>query len=188
MGLTDLFVARGDAANELKGSAEIEIDQPVDKVYWLVSDVIKTGQWSPECHRCEWLDGVVVAEVGARFRGFNRHGRRKWSTTCTVTESDPGKVFSFSTQPKGGNVQTVWRFELEPTTGGTKLRESFQVLWWSKPTVLLAFGGRHSRLAQLQENVRESVQRIKRIAETPIPTAAVSVGAGSKPLSYPPVS
>ena len=44
MGLLDLFVTRGDAANESKGSAEIEIDAPADKVYWLVSDVIKMGQ------------------------------------------------------------------------------------------------------------------------------------------------
>ena len=77
MGLLDLFVTRDDAANELKGSAEIEINAPADKVYWLVSDVIKMGQWSPECYRCEWLGGAVVAEVGARFKGYNRHGKHK---------------------------------------------------------------------------------------------------------------
>jgi len=108
MSLLDLFVTRGDAANEPKGSAEIEIDAPADKVYWLMSDVIKMGQWSPECYRCEWLGSGVVAEVGARFKGYNRHGKHKWSTTCTVTESDPWKLFSSSTQPKGAKTQSLW--------------------------------------------------------------------------------
>jgi uncharacterized protein YndB with AHSA1/START domain len=183
MGLLDLFVMRGDAANELKGSADIKIDAPPDKVYWLVSDVIRMGQWSPECYRCEWLGGVVVAEVGARFKGYDRHGKFNWSTICTVTESEPGKVFPFSTQPKGGKTQSLWRYELKATSGGTRVRESFQVLWWTKPLVLLKFGGRQSRLTQLQEGVRDSLKRFKVIAEMPIPAAATGVHAGYKPVS-----
>ena len=183
MGLLDLFVMRGDAANELKGSADIKIDAPPDKVYWLVSDVIRMRQWSPECYRCEWLGGVVVAEVGARFKGYDRHGKFNWSTICTVTESEPGKVFPFSTQPKGGKTQSLWRYELKATSGGTRVQESFQVLWWTKPLVLLKFGGRQSRLTQLQEGVRDSLKRFKVIAEMPIPAAATGVHAGYKPVS-----
>ena len=178
----DLFVTRGDAANESKGSAEIEIDAPADKVYWLVSDVIKMGQWSPECYRSKWLGGVV-AEVGARFKGYNRHGKHKWSTTCTVTESDPGKLFSFSTQPKGAKTQSLWLYEPEATSGGTRVRESFQVLWLTKSLMLVKFGGRESRLTQLQEGRRQSLEQFKAIAETPLPAAATGVHASYKSVS-----
>ena len=101
-----------------------------------------------------------------------------------MTASEPG---SFSTQPKGGKNQTLWRYELEPAAVGSKLRESFQVLWCSKPLGLLAFGGRHSRLAQLQENVRGSVRHIKIVVETPLPKTTAACDVSSKPLSYPSV-
>ena len=35
----------------------IEIAAPAERLYDLVSDVTNMGRWSPECHRCEWIDG-----------------------------------------------------------------------------------------------------------------------------------
>ncbi|MGB8503197.1 SRPBCC family protein, partial [Mycobacterium sp.] len=57
------------------GSANVHIDAPPLAVYRLVSDITRMGQWSPECYRCEWLDGATGATVDARFRGHNRLGR-----------------------------------------------------------------------------------------------------------------
>jgi len=47
-------------------SSEIEIDATRDVVYALVSDVTRTGEWSPECVRCRWLGGATAAVAGAR--------------------------------------------------------------------------------------------------------------------------
>lgn len=58
------------------GQARIEIDASPQRVYELVSDITRMGEWSPECYRCEWLDGATTATVGARFRGHNRLGPR----------------------------------------------------------------------------------------------------------------
>ena len=125
----------------------------------------------------------MVAEVGARFKGYNRHGKHKWSTTCTVTESAPGKLFSFSAQPKGAKTQSLWRYEPETTSGGTRVRESFQVLWWTKPLMLVKFGGREPRLTQLQEGLQQSLEQFKAIAETPLPAVATGVHAGYESVS-----
>ena len=124
----------------------------------------------------------MVAEVGARFKGYSRHGKHKWSMTCTVTESDPGKLFSFSTQPKE-KTQSLWRYEPAATSGGTRVRESFQVLWLTKRLMLVKFGGRESRLTQLQEGLRQSLERFEAIAKTPLPAAATGVHAGYKSVS-----
>ena len=52
-----------------------------------------------------------------------------------------------------------------------------------KPLVLVKFGGRESRLTQLQEGLRQSLEQFKVIAETPLPTAATGVHAGYKSVS-----
>ena len=61
-----------------RGQASIEIAAPPDLVYDLIADVTRMGEWSPECYRCEWLDGASAATPGARFRGYNRIGRFRW--------------------------------------------------------------------------------------------------------------
>ena len=42
----------------LTGQVQIHIEAQPEKVYALVSDVARMGEWSPECYRCEWMDGV----------------------------------------------------------------------------------------------------------------------------------
>ena len=61
-----------------RGQARIEMAAPPDVVYALVADVTRLGEWSPECYRCQWLDGVTAAVPGARFHGYNRRGGLRW--------------------------------------------------------------------------------------------------------------
>jgi len=105
----------------------IEISAPQEKVYDLVSDVTRMGEWSPECARCEWTGEAVGPAVGARFKGHNKRGLMRWSNMPTVTAADPGKVFAFSrTAPGAGEV--VWRYQMTPSDGGTTLTESYEVV------------------------------------------------------------
>ena len=52
----------------------IDVSAPPERVYGLISDITRMGEWSPECRRCEWIDGATGPAVGARFRGHNRLG------------------------------------------------------------------------------------------------------------------
>jgi len=106
---------------------------------------------------------VAAPAVGARFKGHNRRGWRRWAVPCRVTAVEPGRAFAFETIP-GGQVQTMWRYELEPAEGGTILQESFQVLWYTRGLIRL-FGGSQRRLAQMEEGVRQTLGRIKAAAE-----------------------
>ena len=159
-----IVMAGGMKKTDLRGEAKTLVAAPPDRVYQLVSDVTKMGEWSPECYRCSWLDGVTAPAVGARFRGYNRRGWRRWSIPAEVTAVETNQVFAFETI-SGGQVQTRWRYELEPGEGGTILRESFEVLWHARLFIWF-FGGPRSRLAQMEDGVRCTLQRIKAAAET----------------------
>jgi hypothetical protein len=64
-------------------------------LYDLVSDLPEMGRWSPEATGGSWVGGATGPAVGARFRGSNHTGWRRWSTSCEVTEADRGKRFAF---------------------------------------------------------------------------------------------
>ena len=151
-----------------RGEALIYINAPPDKVYELISDVTRVGEWSPECHRSEWLDGATGPAVGVRFRGHNGRKWVRWGLSAKITEAEPGKVFAFETQPFypiSKSHQTLWRYQIEATGSGTTLKESFHALWVIPLVVLLAFGGKKARLAQLQQNLETTLSRIKAVAE-----------------------
>ena len=152
-------------AKQLAGSAEVRIDKPVEKVFETVTDVTRVSEWSPECYRCEWLDGATGPVVGARFRGYNRRGRLRWKTTCRVTHLESNRVFAFEVVQPIFGVQTRWRYEMGPVETGTSLRESFEVLWLFPGFTRFAFGGGDSRQDELVENVRQTLNRIKGIVE-----------------------
>jgi hypothetical protein len=141
-----------------RGEAQIEVDAPPAQVYALVSDVTRMGEWSPETHTCEWIEGATGPAVGARFKGSNKRGILRWSTKPTVTVADPGEEFAFDV-----GKDTRWSYKFAPKDGGTDLTESFESLRYLLVFKILAPPKRRKR--QLQENVEQTVQRIKRAAE-----------------------
>lgn len=87
------------------------------KVWTLISDVTRMGEWSPESTGAKWLGNPKRPEVGARFIGQNRNGKRRWSTLCQVTDSVPGSRFSFRVGVGPLKVAT-WAYDIEATTDG----------------------------------------------------------------------
>ena len=95
-----------------------------DDAYHLVSDVTRMGDWSPETTSCRWIGAATGAAVGARFRGSNRKGWRRWSTTCTVVAADAGRRFAFDVS--WGRLPIArWSYEFLPEADGTRVRETW---------------------------------------------------------------
>ena len=152
----------------MRGESQVYITAPPEEVFRLISDVTRTGEWSPECRRCRWIGESVGPVVGARFRGQNRRGWLRWGMQCRVTEVEPGLAFAFESMPfapLSKKAQTRWRYELDPVDNGTVLKESFEVLWFVPMIVRLAFGGPAARQAQLETGVQDTLVRIKAVAE-----------------------
>jgi uncharacterized protein YndB with AHSA1/START domain len=135
-------------------TVEETIAAPPQQVYELVSDVTRMGQWSPETTACRWLDGASGAAVGARFRGANRQGWRRWSTTCTVVEADLGRRFSFNV--RYGPLRVArWDYEFVPEGDGCRVTES----WTDRRSAWMArMGATVMGIRDRAEHNRETMQ------------------------------
>jgi len=136
-----------------------------DKFWGLVSDVTKTGQFSPETFEAEWLDGATGPAVDARFRGHvNRNGwGLKYHTTCRVTACEPGKVFEFAVE-QNGKATSTWRYEIVAADDGVDVTESFRLADMLPLKIYWALWG-WSRGKVNRNGMRTTLERIKAVAE-----------------------
>jgi len=145
--------------------ATAEIAAPPEKVWQLVSDLPRMGEWSPENTGGRWLGGATGPTVGARFRGSNKKGLRRWSTTCVVTAADEGKRFSFDVT-YGPLAISTWDYTFTTTANGTTVVEE-----WTdrRPTWMkVASGpvmGVMDRAAHNQRGMEQTLAEVKRAAE-----------------------
>ena len=143
---------------------KVHIDAPPERVYGLVADVTRMGQWSPECHKCEWIDGATGPEAGARFKGSNKQGWMRWSTKAQVEVADPGREFTFSTRA-GQKVITRWQYRFESSNGGTDVTESCDEVSVPLPIRIFQTLFMRNREEQLQEGIEATLGRVKTAAE-----------------------
>jgi hypothetical protein len=106
-------------------AATRDIAAPADTVWDLVADLPRMGEWSPENQGGKWINGATGPALGAVFRGTNKNGVRRWSTTVTVVECGPGKVFEFALT-SGPFAVANWRYEIEDTGAGCRVTESWR--------------------------------------------------------------
>jgi hypothetical protein len=149
----------------LTHSDSVVVQVPPEQLYDLVSDVTRTGEWSPVCRACWWDEGTP-GEVGSWFTGRNQTPERTWETRSQVVAADRGREFAWLV----GGAFARWGFTLEPADGGTRLTESWEFL----PAGLARFADRYGDDAQAQiddrtaaahRGIPATLAAIKRIAE-----------------------
>ena len=106
-------------------SVSRDIDAPPEKLWAMVSDVARMGEWSPENVSAVWLDGATSAQPGVKFKGENRNGKRKWSTVATVVDAEAGRRFSFRVGAPLGVKVSEWSYDFEPTPTGCRVTETW---------------------------------------------------------------
>jgi uncharacterized protein YndB with AHSA1/START domain len=146
------------AAEGIEGQATIHIDAPPEKVWAIVTDVTRMGEWSPECRKAEWIEGATGPAAGARFKGSNKKGILRWSTKPTVKVADTGREFTFDV-----GEDTRWSYRFAPKDGGTDLTESFEALRYNLFFKFVQPPNRRTR--ELQQGIEATLERIKRAAE-----------------------
>jgi hypothetical protein len=152
------------------GQARVHVSAPPEKLYDLVTDVTRMGEWSPETVRCEWVGGATGPAVGARFKGANRNKFMRWSTKPRVVVAEPGSEFAFVVPAIVGSKNlTKWTYRFEQATdGGTDVTESFEIM--NDLPGYINFGDRYilgikDRKADLEANMRQTLERLKSAAE-----------------------
>lgn len=149
----------------MQDSVTVEMAAPIQRVWDLVSDVTRIGEFSPETFEAEWLRGATGPAKGNLFRGHvkrNQKGPIYWSV-CKVTDCEPVKVFAFAVMGKGLPINN-WRYDLEPTANGTRVTESFALAdrWFNRIywTLLGRFRGKTNR-----DGMLTTLERIRVVAE-----------------------
>ncbi len=150
---------------DLTFSDSIHIAVAPDELYALVSDVTRTGEWSPVCRGCWWDEGAGP-HVGAWFTGRNEIPGRAWETRSQVVAAEPGRRFAWEVN----NGWVYWGYTLVPEADGTRLTES----WEFRPAGIEGFRqnfGEHAegliseQVAAATAGIPATLATIKRIAE-----------------------
>ncbi|MFI9612488.1 SRPBCC family protein [Streptomyces sp. NPDC052023] len=165
-------------------SADIHVEATAEEIYDVVSDLRRSGEWSPECQGGEWISGEP-ATVGAVFRGENLRSedvvawaplvRGTWYTDARVVAAEPGRSFRWMMlSHAGADQESVWGFGIEPAGRGAVLTHHFRMG--------TATAGIHKIVADLDETERvkfveewtsklaqdldATLQRIKKVIES----------------------
>jgi uncharacterized protein YndB with AHSA1/START domain len=143
-------------------TASIDVARSPAEVWDVVSDVRRTGEWSPECVRVVPLGRL---RRGTLMLGLNRRGRVRWATLSRVTAFAPGREIGWVVLTN----RSEWRYELRPTATGTSITQTrrtprgegrFALLF---TRVLLGGQARHD--GELERGMRDGLQRIATLVE-----------------------
>ena len=158
--------AANPADDGLVDSVSVQVDAPPEAVWDIVSDLGRIGEWNPECYRIRWTGRPTGPVVGARFLGFNRMGWKRWFTRNVVEEAARGEVFAWLTRDN----KTRWTYTFEADGDGTRLTESRTLParrpFGPKMAIVLFLGGLDGHNEHMRDNIRQTLDRIKALAET----------------------
>jgi hypothetical protein len=146
--------------SELRHSESVVVSSTPEALYDLVSDVTRTGEWSPICKACWWDEGAGP-EPGAWFTGRNETPTRTWETRSRVITADRGREFSWVV----GQGVVRWSYTFAPEDGGTRLTES----WEFTPAGLAFFADKYGD--QAEEQIADRTQAAR--ASIPVTLAAI---------------
>lgn len=111
-------------SDEKSVQATVTVLAPPETVWGIVSDLPRMGELSPENNGGTWLGGVTTPVVGARFRGRNANGWRRWSTTAKVTQCTAPGRFAFEVSSFGFPV-SAWSYVVDAVEGGCSVTETW---------------------------------------------------------------
>ena len=145
-------------------TATVRIQAAPEAVYALITDLAALADCAEENVGMSWRKGDS-ARPGAVFVGHNRNGARRWSTACTVTDAEPGRVFAFDVRSAVIPVAR-WEYRISPTDTGCTVTES---TWDRRPGWFVGVAGLvtgvKDRPTVNTEHIEATLARVKQRAE-----------------------
>jgi hypothetical protein len=149
--------------------ADLEVSETVKaaslRLYELVSDLPRMGEWSPENTGGKWVGGAAGPAVGAKFRGTNRHGIAVWATSVTITAADAGRRFAFDVHVLGVPIST-WEYTFDDVADGCLVTERWtdNRPGWMRVSSMAT--GVRDRAAHNRRGMEQTLAKLKVAAES----------------------
>jgi len=142
--------------------ASVNVAAPPGRVWSVVSDLRRTGEWSPECAR---ILGRGQLRQRAWFVGLNHRKRVRWATVSRIVSFVPDREISWKVVTNG----SVWTYRLEPTETGTRVVETREtphgVGAVASAFTRVLLGGQRAHDDELEAGMAAGLGRIKGIVE-----------------------
>jgi len=151
--------------SEPSATVTVDVAADPDAVYALITDLDTMTQLAEETATMRWCTGSS-AKVGAVFKGTNRNGWRRWTTSCTVTDAEPGRRFAFEVRHTVVPISR-WQYDIEASEAGCRVTESTwdrRPGWFKRPAGL--FTGVMNRAGANAAHIEATLQRLKARAES----------------------
>ncbi|WJZ03547.1 SRPBCC family protein [Corynebacterium freiburgense] len=152
---------------DFRATESIHIDASPNTVFDTITDIKRTGEWSPVVETCWWeTEPAGDPQVGDIFFGRNVTPERTWETQCTVTAAERPTRFTWVV----GDGIVNWGFELAPANNGTTLTELWEVtdhgfMFFENKYGADASNVLESRRRDALEGIPATLARIKEIIE-----------------------
>ena len=104
------------------------VQATAEKLYDMLVDVTRMGEWSKTCTGATWDDGSgPTATEGAWFTGHNVVGGRTHDAHCQITAAERPTTIAWM---QGGLAEgvTEWRYRFVPRDLGTEVTESWTLV------------------------------------------------------------
>ncbi len=148
-------------------SVERVIKAPADKIFALVADAGKHAIIDGAESVDHATEASVPLSMGTKF-GIAMKARKEtlflpYRTTNTVIEYEPDRRIAWKTTFAGGRVGgRIWRYELEPASDGTLVRETWDVSQ-DKQKWMITAGSMPQKAAH---GMRATLERIAKLVES----------------------
>ncbi|HZU11756.1 MAG TPA: SRPBCC family protein [Chloroflexota bacterium] len=145
--------------------ADTWIAAPPERVWEVVGDIGRAGEWSGESLGSEWLDSVAGPVPGARFKGRNKRHLMRWTRVSRVLTADPPLEFAWETEPTALYPDsTEWHIRLAPESGGTRVTEEMRIIKIPRPMEIGIYWLIREHRDRHEDLVRD-LERLKSLVE-----------------------
>jgi uncharacterized protein YndB with AHSA1/START domain len=142
--------------------ASMEMAAAPEGVWQVISDLRRTGEWSPECSRVVALGKV---RQGAWLLGLNHRRKVRWATLSHVVSLVPEREISWKVVTNG----SIWSYRLEPIDTGTRVIETREtpngVGGAARAFTRTLLGGQRAHDDELEAGMYQGLGLIKAIVE-----------------------
>jgi len=143
--------------------ASVEIAASAGEVWQVVSDLRRTGEWSPECSR---VTPIGKVRAGGWLFGVNRRGGVRWVTVSRIVRLEPAREIVWKVLTNG----SVWTYRLESAPEGVRLVEMREtpdgVFGFARWFTGRFLGGQRDHDDELEVGMASGLARIKAIVES----------------------